>query len=447
MIKTGYLPLFCSVLLLLGCKPVGKSNKTADVPVAPVKEEAVPSTGKTLTGFNAEYMIDVCLDGSFANGKFRNVGLHSDCAGVVEALDPEVLRWPGGITAQYYHFNGTGYGYRSDEVRGTEYEGNAEKVQELLEINYIEVFMEMARGRKVIFVANLLHGTVVENLQAIRYLREGGAEVIGVELGNEFYFSKMTPEEYLDRTKPYIDAITDIKLAVHMAPDFGAKNQHWNRTVAAADVDAVVIHEYNRMIKNSCKQSGRREFFDCALEKADQFTGNYIGNLLDGYRRKYGNKEIWLTEWNLAPRTRDVYGTFVQSYNNFRMLNQLNELDVEIALFHNLITGGSMYPVATRKKEQLTINPDFYVHQMMPKGDYLGSGRIGPCQVWYYSDGVAIANATGTHHSIAVDAFERGGRFSDYELLVSDAPWSRPVYSSGKVSGILIPAYGLVVLR
>ena len=440
MSKTSLFLVGFALLFFINCEPPKKANtlnnNTSDV-----------SKGHTMTGFNAEYMIDVCLDGQFVDQRFQNVSLHTDCSEVVDALDPEVLRWPGGITANFYHFNGNGYGFVSSEVKGTEYAGNAERVQELLDINYIEIFLQVAIGRKVIFVANLLHGSVDENLKAINYLKDGGVDVIGVELGNEFYFSKMEPDDYIKRCSPYIERITDIKLAVHMAPDFGAKNQKWNSTVAKADVDAFVIHEYNRKVKNDCKQSDQSAYFDCALTKVDEFTGSFIRTLISNYKRKYGQKEIWLTEWNIAPRTKDVYGTYIQSYNNFKTLNTLNELDVEIALFHNLITSGSMYPVVTRKKEKLTYNPDYYVHMMVPKGMYLSSGRVGGCQLWYYADGVAIANPTGQEVEVDPTQFKGKNKYSTYEILVSPTLWDKPVHGKGNLSGITIPPYSLVVLR
>jgi len=425
------------------------SGKCEQTQLATVKPPVVKSSAKILTGFNAEYMTDVCIDADVRD-KLENVRLHGDCKKIVDILDPEIIRWPGGITAQYYHFNGNGYGFRSDEVKGTEYAGNAERLQEFLDVNFIELFMTMAKGRKVIYVANLLNGTLEENLQAVRFLQQGGAEVIGIELGNEFYFSQMTPEDYLRRCQPYIESIQDIKLAVHMAPDFGKKNQSWNRAVSEAKVDAIVIHEYNRKVKNDCKQYSGKAFYQCGLQKIDEFAGNYIQSLIGNYKRKYGNKEIWWTEWNLAPRTPgDVYGTYLHAYHTFKMISRIQELDVEIALFHNLITGGNMYPVVTRKKEKLIYNPDFFVHTMMPKGDYEGGSKIAGCDVWRYSDGIAIANPSGKPVTLAGDQVSGVAlpNLSTKYMLQASSLSGRPEFSKDQLKSWEIPAYSLIVLQ
>ncbi|MCP4123469.1 MAG: hypothetical protein GY751_17100 [Bacteroidetes bacterium] len=441
LIELRFLPILAFMLVGSQCEAPQK---------APAKtNQTNVSNTKTLTGFNAEYMTDVCIDADVTD-KLENVRLHKDCKDIVDVLNPQIIRWPGGITAQYYHFNGNGYGFRSDEVKGTEYAGNAERLQDFLDVNFIELFMSMAKGRKVIYVANLLTGTLEENLQAINYLKQGGADVIGVELGNEFYFSKMTPADYLKRAQPYIDAIQDIKLAVHMAPDFGKKNQNWNMSVSKADVEAFVIHEYNRKVKNDCKQFSGDAFYECAIQKTNEFAGNYIQSLIRNYKRKYGNKEIWLTEWNLAPRTPgDVYGTYLHAYHTFKMMNRIQELDLEIALFHNLITGGNMYPVVSRRKEKLVYNPDFFVHTMMPKGKYEGSTVLAGCEVWKYSDGLAIANPSGNPVVLAKDQMPNSDliNLSTMHLLKSNALQERPEYSKMKLEGWEIPPYSLVVLQ
>lgn len=451
-----YLMIFC-VLAITSCEPpsnAGQSTAVVNPEVRPQEEDDSDMDQKderinsVLTGFNAEYMTDVCIDGNFENGKMRNVTFHKDCSSILEALDPEVLRWPGGITAQYYHFDGTGYGFNPASVKGTEYDGNALKLQAALDINFIELFAEMARGRKVVFVANLLDGNYEENMRAVRYLEEQGADVIGIELGNEFYFGKMDPNEYLRRCQPYIEGIQDIKIAVHMAPDMGPKNKNWNKVVSKANVDAFVIHEYNRKIKNFCKGEGK-PYFDCALKQTDEFIDGYIHVLLGNYKRNYGDKEIWLSEWNVAPRTWPVYGTWLKSYHNFKMMSRIQELDLEMALFHNLVTGGPMYSVAYRKKGELHINSDFYVHQMLSKGKYLGKANVAGCQVWYYHDRIAFANTSGETRQIPTNQLKGGSKvsFTEMDVLEASSLDGEPTFSSMAIERISLPPYSVAVVR
>jgi hypothetical protein len=102
-----------------------------------------------------------------------------------DALEPDVLRFPGGTIANKYHYYKPGYGWSKADQKRRE--------------NYIVEFVRLVRAMKtrpdVVFVMNLFeHFTgadeetlIRENMDALSYLLDNGMNVAAVELGNEFY--------------------------------------------------------------------------------------------------------------------------------------------------------------------------------------------------------------------------------------------------------------------
>src|SRR5690606_17183283 len=76
-----------------------------------------------LYGFNGEYMMDQCVatDDVVTNPPqpFSSIHLDESCRILVDELNPGLIRFPGGMTANYFHYYGTGYGYNPNETTGT----------------------------------------------------------------------------------------------------------------------------------------------------------------------------------------------------------------------------------------------------------------------------------------------------------------------------------------
>ena len=78
MSKLFFLPVLAVMLVGSQCEPPKKK---------PVDQVQEVSEVITLTGFNAEYMTDVCIDAKVSD-KLEDARLHQDCQDIVEVLDP-----------------------------------------------------------------------------------------------------------------------------------------------------------------------------------------------------------------------------------------------------------------------------------------------------------------------------------------------------------------------
>ena len=112
----------------------------------------------------------------------------------VIALQPKLLRFPGGAVGNFYHYGGKGYGFDFSEIdqyhdgkfpkrsRGLENSRRKNNQQQ----DYIEDFIILAKktNAKAVLVANLF----VDNndiILMIEKLMKNNIEVVGVELGSE----------------------------------------------------------------------------------------------------------------------------------------------------------------------------------------------------------------------------------------------------------------------
>ncbi|HYC28514.1 MAG TPA: hypothetical protein VEB42_06850, partial [Chitinophagaceae bacterium] len=130
-----------------------------------------------------------------------------------KSLSPVTLRFPGGTIANYYHPDLPGYGFKEEEM-GTmkDFEGYL-KAQPFEKANYLENFAQIAKltNSGVMFVANLLTGTIEENIKTIDRMQALGLKIVGIELGNEFLLQRYRgqfpdPQTYISKAKTYAAA-------------------------------------------------------------------------------------------------------------------------------------------------------------------------------------------------------------------------------------------------
>lgn len=200
-----------------------------------------------------------------------------ECEEIYLALNPVLVRFPGGLDANYYHLDGPGYGFRqppdadpsrkpggggsdpsgdpntrrgsesgsSDESTDTKAEPSTDlptgklpsgKYLDPRDASYpngenvIGTFIKLALAGKsqVMFTCNMMDAAYEENKKVLDSLINSGVNVVGIELGNELYLKKYqdakysSPKIYLDTARYYMERLKvdfpGIKIGLVAAP-------------------------------------------------------------------------------------------------------------------------------------------------------------------------------------------------------------------------------------
>ena len=312
----------------------------------------------------------------------------------VIAIQPKLLRFPGGAVGNFYHYGGKGYGFNFSEIdqyhdgklpkraRGLE----NSRIKKNQQQDYIEDFIILAKrtNAKAVLVANLF----IDNddiLLMIKKLIENNIEVFGVELGSELsnrsYFTKgYTIDEYVIAAKRCSDKIKakhpNLKTAIVAAPLVNKKNHRhsvWNDKLAKLNFyDAIIIHSYakvtkgndryGQMISEENEGGNKKEAFEIYKNRAIDYLVNKYPKEVNAYEGIF-NKPIWVTEWNLQI-SKTTGNTLLQSlFVSQYFLELLSNPDlsvIELTTYHNL--GGRDYggSVFRNNKEVLEIQSTYY---------------------------------------------------------------------------------------
>ena len=317
----------------------------------------------------------------------------------VIAIQPKLLRFPGGAVGNFYHFGKSGYGFDFAEI--DQYHGGKvpkrarglerSRIKKNQHQDYIDDFIQLAQqtNSKVVLVANLF----VDNndiLLMIEKLVANNIETVGVELGSELsnrsYFTKgYTIEDYILSAKSYSKKIKDkypnLKTAVVAAP-LGQRKGHrhnvWNEKLSQLDFyDAIIIHSYAKVINGENKYGqmvseedegeNKTEAFEIYKNRAIDYLTNQYPKQVQEYARIF-NKPIWVTEWNLQ-MSKTTGNTLLQS---LFVANYLLELlsnpdlkNIELTTYHNL--GGRAVSIFVNNKDKKEIQSTYYSMLMIGK--------------------------------------------------------------------------------
>ena len=287
---------------------------------------------------------------------------------ITQTLRPNTFRFPGGTIANFYHPDGIGYGLKESETRGRLAE--IVKAMPLFKDNAIYHFAKVCKmsDAHVIFVANILTGTIDESLWVLDYFKKQNIKVIGIELGNELYFKQYEDvfpnvEAYIKKAKEFAKVFRqkypEIPLGVVAADPTGAnpKGSHekamnvWNYMVGKETFyDFYIPHLYSNV--NVCQERGNgdlQSIFDCVnIALAPEYY-NYMQIVLDHYKLFYGDKKMWMTEWNSeaasyisnSVRQAGFVGEFLMNLIDASIKNP----EIEYAFFHNYGSGGYVSPI------------------------------------------------------------------------------------------------------
>lgn len=292
--------------------------------------------------------------------------LDDDFVALTKALAPKTLRFPGGTVGNFYHWEPGGF--FENEMAST----LSTKLNTRNKANYVK--LQWRRNGKILFddfmklcntlditpivVVNLWTGSPEESAAWVRYAKDKGYQVTHWELGNEYYLPHYlnkypTVETYMAAAKKHVAAMKavnpDIKVSVCATPIAFHKEgwllkmpqRKWDEGLAAdtSFYDAYSVHVY------AYKALRKKE-----IEEMRRYLMGWIhfavADAIDYYEKLFPNKEMWITEWNIANPANRVANTQLHAmYVGDFFLKMLTIPNVTQANFH-VITGlGKGFPV------------------------------------------------------------------------------------------------------
>jgi len=322
----------------------------------------------------------------------------------LDSLGPQVLRFPGGSDANYFHYPAPGYGYRIEEYRKTITDEPVEENKRRYDVersqNYpngasvVVPFLQLSNygsgQSSTLFVANLYTGNYEENKVALQALQSGGATISGIELGNEMYLGYYRDtfpnvETYIARAKDFTVRFradfSGIKIGAVAAPPRTFQtiqttfNQEWNAALAQESFyDAVIVHHYVNFDECGLADSGQPAW-NCKRDSLFREATIMLPTILDRYHALFPGKQIWMTEWNLARRQFDFMDSQLSNLYYAAYLLEAaswsarNEKLADQFIFHNLLAKGN-FPILHAKQNQdqdhsYTPMPAFFVFSML----------------------------------------------------------------------------------
>ena len=300
---------------------------------------------------------------------------------VARQSDATILRFPGGNVGNFYHPYTPGYGYVRSEIPNNSFYNASFNWSQTQTENLIYPFMRYAKEMgisRILYVANVYTGNIDEIIFVVDTLQKNGFEVVGIELGNEFYYKPFidkikTGANYAKLVEPIAKRLKEkypnIPLAVAAWEHTGAisekmgfaKINDWNKAIAnIPGIDAFAIHKYANI--RSCEaQTTLVNTFNCIknLTHYDHFDW---GNRLVDYHASFNqNKRLWFTEFNVEDSSKRVGNTFLHAANIYEILlqtfNQKFASKFDAVIHHNfLATGRGMAAFYRESDSTTTVN-------------------------------------------------------------------------------------------
>ena len=331
-----------------------------------------------LYGFNTNMM----------NGDYGY--LDADFIELTEALAPKTLRFPGGTVGNFYHWEPSGF--FENEMASTlnpklnsRNRRNYVKLQKLREGKIVfDDFMQLCNTLNItpIVVVNLWTGSPEESAAWVRYAKDKGYEIKHWELGNEYYLPHYlnkypTVEAYIAEAKRHAAAMKmvnpDIKVSVCATPIafhkegwlIKTQQRKWDQGLASdrSFFDAYTVHVY------AYKAVREKEI--------EEMRGYLLGwihfavtEAIDYYEKLFPDKEMWITEWNIANPVNRVANTQLHAmYVGDFFLKMLTIPNVTQANFHVIAGAGKGFPVFSLITPG-SPNSTFWKYGGEPESDY-----------------------------------------------------------------------------
>ena len=331
------------------------------------KEKSLPDTLSLEINTSNSQPLRQALYGFNTNMVSGDYGyLDPDFVELTKALAPKTLRFPGGAVGNFYHWELGGF--IESEMASTlspqlnqRNQRNYVKLQERREGKILfDDFMKLCDTLSItpIVVVNLWTGSPKESAAWVRYAKNRGYQIKHWELGNEYYLPHYlnkypTVQTYITAAKKHAAAMKavnpDIKLSVCATPiafhkgSWLAKKQQrdWDKGLAAdtSFYDAYTVHVY----AYKAVQKKEIEVMQGYLMGWIHFA---VPDALTYYQQLFPDKDIWITEWNIANPANRVANTQLHAmYAGDFFLKMLTLPNVTQANFHVIAGPGKGFPV------------------------------------------------------------------------------------------------------
>lgn len=325
--------------------------------------------------------------------------LDKDFVALTKALQPKTLRFPGGTVGNFYHWNTAGF--IESEMPTTlnpklnkRNKGNYVKLKKRRDgkISFDD-FMKLCNELDItpIVVINMWTGNPEESASWVRYSQEMGYNVKYWELGNEYYLPHYVnkfpiAQTYIKEAKKHAAAMKavnpEIKVSVCATPVafhkegwlINTPQRKWDETLAGNSTssttdwfDAFSVHVYAyKAMKDVDIEDMRRYLFGWIHFGIDE--------AMEYYQNLFPDKEMWITEWNIANPANRVANTQLHAmYVGDFFLKMLSFPNITHANFHVITGPGKGFPVFSKITP---VSPNtFWKYGGEPDSDYGNSIR------------------------------------------------------------------------
>ena len=339
------------LLLSIGCE---KEKPLPDALSLEINTRDAQPLRQALYGFNTNM-----ISGDYGY-------LDADFVELTKALAPKTLRFPGGTVGNFYHWQLGGFS--ENEMASTlnprlnqRNRGNYVKLQRRRDGKILfDDFMQLCNTLNItpVVVVNLWTGSPEESAAWVNYAKDNGYEVKHWELGNEYYLPHYlnkypTVETYITEAKKHAAAMKavnpDIKISVCATPiafhkeGWLVKTQQrkWDKGLAedTSFYDAYTVHVYAYKAVRKKEMEEMRGYLMGWIHFA-------VSEALDYYEKLFPDKELWITEWNIANPANRVANTHLHAmYVGDFFLKMLTLPNVTQANFHVITGPGKGFPV------------------------------------------------------------------------------------------------------
>ena len=339
------------IFLNVGCE---KEKSTPDMLHLEINTRNTQPIRHALYGFNTNM-----ISGDYGY-------LDPDFIELTKILAPKTLRFPGGTVGNFYHWEPGGF--FENEMASTlnpklnqRNKGNYVKLQKRRDGKILfDDFMQLCNTLNItpVVVVNLWTGSPEESAAWVRYAKNKGYHIKHWELGNEFYLPHYlnkyaTVEAYIVEAKKHATAMkavnSDIKVSVCATPiafhkeGWLVKTQQrkWDEGLAAdtSFFDAYTVHVYAYKAVRKKELGEMRGYLMGWIHFA-------VAEALDYYDKLFPDKEMWITEWNIANPANRVANTQLHAmYVGDFFLKMFTMPNVTQANFHVITGPGKGFPV------------------------------------------------------------------------------------------------------
>ena len=374
--RTYCITLLGLIMLLfsIGCQ---NRKSLPDIPHLKIDTRDAQPLRQELYGFNTNM-----ITGDYGY-------LDPDFVELTKTLAPKTLRFPGGTVGNFYHWEPGGF--FENEMTSTlnprlnqRNRGNYVKLQRRRDGKILfDDFMQLCNTLNItpIVVVNLWTGSPEESAAWVRYAKDKGYQIEHWELGNEYYLPHYlnkypTAETYIKAAKKHAEAMKavnpDIKLSVCATPIAFHKEgwliktpqRKWDEGLAAdtSFFDAYTVHVYAYKAVRKKEMEEMRGYLLGWIHFA-------VPEALEYYQKLFPNKEMWITEWNIANPANRVANTQLHAmYAGDFFLKMLALPNITHANFHVIAGAGKGFPVFS---PITPVNPrSFWKYGGEPESDF-----------------------------------------------------------------------------